>query len=95
MNLDTFPVWNDDDQVPEGFEPLTWAWDLHTSEHPMMMREAVRLSERGVEVGLKLWDNRKSMEPVRVSDDRVTEKRSVWAELWTRQPTKEKLWKND
>jgi len=84
MNLDTFLVYNDDEEPPAGFEPITWAWDLHTSERAMMIREAERISEKGTEVCLKLWDNRKVGDPVQISEDRVTEKRSVWAEIWTR-----------
>ena len=81
--LDRFPTYLEEDP-PMGYTALTYAWDCLNSEKAMMLREAERLQEKGEDVIIVMWDTRKAITdaPVRVTEDQVSTKPSVWAELW-------------
>jgi len=83
MDIDTFAIYNDGELPPDRYSPLTWAWDLNDStEKARMFHEAERLKEKDVDVCIKLWDNHDGTH-IRVTDETVTDKCSVWGEIWT------------
>ena len=85
MILDQFAVWYDTEQLPEGYEPVTYAWDLFNQERAQMLREATRLKEKGEDIIIVCFDTRKGLiEDLRVREDQVANKRSLYGEIWRR-----------
>jgi hypothetical protein len=85
MNLDKFPTYIEE-PPPEGYVSLTYAWDLLNSEKAMMLREAERLQEKGEDIVIVIWDTRKAITgtDVRVGENQVSSKPSLWGELWAK-----------
>ena len=71
--------------APDGYAPLTYAYDLlNERDQSAIVREMTRLESHEADAVIVMFDTREHMEPVRVEDERVSYKPSLWGEIWKR-----------
>ena len=79
------------EEVPDGYKPLTWAYDLiSTEDFGRMIEECRRQESHGESVLIYWFDTRKLPRKVRIMEHdttnqkRWTNKESAYGEIWVR-----------